>query len=542
LKIDAITRKWMRNPSDEAAARAGYRFDLGRAQHAVDWIQGTCTLYEGESAGQPLELRDWQLECVMRLFGWVRHSEEWGREIRRFRRGSVWIAKKNKKSPTLAAIGAYLLMGDGEQGQKVFVAARDRDQAMISQKHAIQMVKRSPALTKSCKVNMVTGKITHMESESEMVPLPGQSINSQEGLNGSVLVDEAHVVDGRLMSVLKFAGISRSEPLFMLFSTAGNNPDGFGKGEFTYAQDVEAGRVEDHQYFAMVFAAPQDLTPEMVDKDLIKFGKMANPAWGHTIKESEFVSSWHQAKRKLSDMLDFLMYRLNIWQRSSNPWIKLDDWAKCAAPGLDLAAFEGRECWIGMDLAKCNDMCALALLARGDDGKIMLAVKFYLPEAKVQEYSHLAPFREWVSAGQLIATPGNITDFSLIEQEAIELIERFKAHKLVFDSMHADAVAQRIEAATGVEMVDFQQSLTNYTAPCDDFERLITGGLLVHGDHPVMNWQIGHVQLYQIERRKRPVKPDNKKDDYRKIDGVAATLMALSEIKDPVEQGYTGFW
>src|SRR5690242_9506355 len=118
--VDKATKDWIRNASDDLAVKNGCRFDEERAQWTVDWIQKYCYLYEGDHADELMVLHDWQLEAVMRIFGWVKYSEEWEREIRRFRRGSVWVPKKNKKSPTLAAIGVFLLCGDGEKGQKVF--------------------------------------------------------------------------------------------------------------------------------------------------------------------------------------------------------------------------------------------------------------------------------------------------------------------------------------------------------------------------------------------------------------------------------------
>src|SRR5690349_10211152 len=96
--IDKLTREWIRSAADERAAKNGCRFDPERAGFTVEWIQRYCRLYEGEGAGQVLKLVDWQLEATMRLFGWVRWSERWDREIRRFRQASIWVPKKNKKS------------------------------------------------------------------------------------------------------------------------------------------------------------------------------------------------------------------------------------------------------------------------------------------------------------------------------------------------------------------------------------------------------------------------------------------------------------
>jgi len=546
--IDKETKAWIRNASDERAAKNGCRFDPERAAWAVDWIQRYCCLYEGEFAGQPLILRDWQLDAVQRIFGWVKHSEEWGREVRRFRRGGVWVPKKNKKSPTLAAIGLYLLCGDGEQGQKVFSCAKDGRQAMIAHTHALEMVRRSPALSAECVINKSTGRITHEPTRSFYSVIAGDNINSQEGLNGSILVDETHVVDRRLMKVLRGAGISRSEPLQLEFSTAGNNPDGYGKEQFDYGQKVESGEFTDEEFFFQGFYAPQDVSDEDLAADPVKYGKMANPAWGHTIKQTEFLSHFNAAKHSISDLADFKMYRLNVWQRATNPWLKAGDWEKCreAFAEDDLA---GKPCWAGLDLSKTRDMSALVLAFKGEgEEEHRLLPFFWLPESVAREKNHLASFLQWANDGFLELTPGDTVDYGFIKDRVRKLAEKFQIKALVYDETYAEKLTQEIaegekdsagnvvHEGLGIERVAFSQSMMRFASPTADFERLVIGGKLRHDGHPVLAWQAGHVQVKtDVNQNKRPVKPS--KDDHRKIDGIVAGIMALAmAMETPAEE------
>jgi len=243
---DETTKRWIRCEADERAVRAGYRFDEERGQFVVDWMHDYLVLYEGEWAGYPFECRDWQYEATMRLFGWVGHSERWGREIRRFRKAGVWIPKKNKKSPTLAAWALYMLCGDGEQGQKVFIGAKDGTQVRENVSlHIFEMVKQSPILVDECKLNMNKMSVAHLPTKSILMPLSSSNVRTQkskEGLNGSVFIDETHVVDREFIGRISRAGISRSEPLHVEVSTAGDDPDSYGKERFDYGLKVESGR------------------------------------------------------------------------------------------------------------------------------------------------------------------------------------------------------------------------------------------------------------------------------------------------------------
>ena len=538
---DRVTRRWIRGPADERAARAGCRFDEERAAHAVGWVQRYCHLYEGEAAGQLMELRDWQLEVTMRLFGWVRHSEDWGREVRRFRRASVWVPKKNKKSPTLAAWGLYLLCGDGEPGQKVYSVAKDGKQAMISHTHALEMVRRSPELSAECQINKSTWQILHAPTSSVYKVVAGDNPQSQEGLNGSLMVDETHVVDRRLMKILRGAGISRAEPLHVEVSTAGSNPDGYGKERWDYGRKVESGEFEDEGLLFANYSAPQDLADADLDADPARYGKMANPAWGHTIKPAEYLQDYATAKASIADLADFKMYRLNVWQQSASPWLRESDWSACRRDFTadDLA---GQECWAGLDLSKTRDMSALVLAFRGEGEEVRLLPFFWLPEETARKYNHLAPFLAWASSGHLELTPGGVMDYGFIRSRFRRLASVYRVRELAYDQTYAeettqaleqgvtDASGRVIEEGTGVQRFVFPQRLMAFAEPVADFERLVIAGRLHHNGHPVLSWQAGHVKVKaDANSNRRPVKPSH--DDHRKIDGIVAAIMALARLK-----------
>src|SRR5690606_8573620 len=122
-----------------------------------------------------------QRDMLMRLFSWVKWSDRWKREVRRFRRGSIWVPKKNGKSPTLAALALYLLCGDGEQGQKVFLGAKDGAQAReIAGTHAVEMVNQSGPLSSECDINKTLMRITHVPTRSFMPPLSSSNSRTQQ--------------------------------------------------------------------------------------------------------------------------------------------------------------------------------------------------------------------------------------------------------------------------------------------------------------------------------------------------------------------------
>jgi phage terminase large subunit-like protein len=566
-----LTRAWIRNESDERAAAAGYWFDVDRAAYVVWWIERYCRLYEGEWAGSPLVLRgchdddlalpihtpwdrggkeeslerariyaerfaagepvDWQYECTMRAFGWVHHSERWDRDVRRFRKTLIGVAKKNKKTPTEAAWGLYLLIGDGEQGQKVFLGAKDGTQAAIAADHAVAMVESSPELSAECKINKNLRRITYLANRSWMQPLSSSDTASQkakEGLNGSMLVDEIHVVDDAFMQRTKRMGISRSEPMIAQFSTAGMDPDGYGKSQWDYARDVEAGRVEDHAYFAAIYEAPADLTDEQLEADPLKWARMANPAWGHTVHEEEYLADYQESCRKVSDLASFKYQRLNIWQTASNPWKIASRWAACARD-IKLADFYGQPCWAGADLSRARDMSAVVFTFRDSTTDPYTFYQFplcWMVREYAEKHSGKSPFMQWEHDGHLEFCEQTI-DLKAIEAAIIEIHKRCKVQEFRHDPAYSLDLAERLEANNGIVSVPFKQTILEYAKPVDDFEAAVTEQTLLHDGHPVYANQIGHANIKSDpNNNRRIIKPDV--GDWRKVDIVQAGIMSLS--------------
>jgi phage terminase large subunit-like protein len=533
--IDRTTRKWIKCPADEIAARNGCRFRPELGEFVIRWIESYCRLYEGELAGQPMLLKDWQRDVAMRLFSWVKHSEKWGREVRRFRSAAIYIPKKNGKSPTLAAIGLYLLCGDGEPGQKVYFAAKDGSQAReIAAKHAIEMMNACPELADVCTVNKTTAQITHEETRSIMKPLSSSNATTQkskEGLNGSVLVDETHVVDGAFMDRVDRAGISRSEPLHLEVSTAGSDPESYGKTRFDYALKVQAGEIEDEQLFVAIYAAPQDLTDEQLDANPLKWGKLANPTMGRLIDPAEFMADYRRSKAKGPLALaNFKMYRLNIWQNAANAWLDMGNWRACGDSDIDEATLEGRDCFAGLDLAAIHDAAGYVLAFPPiDQGDPMIVIpRIFIPadSAMERERQGDAPWESWIRQGFVIGTLGATIDYRVIAAKLFDDAKRFNIRKTAVDRYYIELFRQHLkDDGDELHMVAHGQGSYSMTPAMQEVERLVQSKTMRHPANPCMDWMAGNTTAKMDHSGSiRPVKG---RSSAKKIDAIVAMIMAV---------------
>jgi len=586
---DDRTQLWIRNESDVRAQAAGCRFDEARGAWTVWWIERYCRLYEGEWAGAPLVLRgaaqlddddlfpiaepwgaggrdasllraqaycecvaagdriDWQYEVVMRLFGWVRWSARWKRWVRRFTRGNVWIPKKNKKSPTLAAIGLYLTIGDGEQGQHVYFGAKDGNQARkIMGEHARAMVEQSPELSAACKINQNLMRISHQATRSYMEPLSSSNKRNQqakEGYNGSMLVDERHVVDLAFLRRVKRAGISRAEPFCPLcFSTVGiDSPEIGAKAEYDRGKLILAGTVEEQATFVADYAVPQELTDEQLAAEPLRWGAVANPAWGHTIDPEEFLSDMQASKVSLTEWRDFWMYRLNRWALSTSPWLALDDWMRGAVDGWDEAALEGRDCWGGLDMSRTRDLTAFCLAFPEEDDVVKFLWWFWLPEDYARQQADKAPFLEAAEdpACHLTLIPGPVIDVARVRNDIRGLSRRFRIRCYAYDDWNAEVITQEIsegvldpntgqviEPGLDIERINFSQAIKAFNEATKEFERRVLLGQMQHAGDPFMAWQMQHASLREDSNGNiKPVKPG--RDAVEKVEGPITGIMAF---------------
>lgn len=537
MAVDRLTKKWIWNAGDEYAASEGCRFDEKRGQHIAEVCETYFRLWEGDYAGQPMRLTNWQWDCLARVFGWVRWSEKWQRWVRRFRIASIWVPKKNKKSPTGAAVGLYLLRWDGEPGAKVWSAAHDGKQAGIVHGHAINMVKAS-GLEAEFKINMADRRIIHEPSLSVYGVLAGDNIPGQEGLNGSVIIDEAHVVDDRLARVLADMGASRSEPLRFEISTAGNDL-GYGRKQYEYGREVEAGRVHDSAFFFRAYEAPQTTKDEDIyredvkgrlTKATIKLWTEANPALGETVDIDEMKSSCKRAMRSEADWAGWKQRRLNLWQFAASVWINQGQWAKCAA-NFDLPdAREAEFVGIGLDLARVSDTSSAVYAWSLDDGRIRMFPRIWLPEGRLRQIAvKVAEFEDWAKDGHVELTPGDVTDFAAIEDQICQDVGIAAAEWLAYDPYLATEITGRIADRVGVGLIAFKQDFATYTAPTKDFKRLVLDGKIQHPSNPCWKWQMGHAITKEVGEKEKPVKDAFAK--HKRIDTVQAAIMALHALQ-----------
>jgi phage terminase large subunit-like protein len=148
-----------------------------------------------------------------------------------------------------------------------------------------------------------------------------------------------------------------------------------------------------------------------------------------------------------------------------------------------------------------------------------------MPEATAEERRDRVPYLVWRDAGWLVLTDGNVCDYSRLEADILALRQLYKIVEVAFDPWNAEGPTQNLERH-GIRRFEFPQTVAKLSYASKEFEKLIVSGGIEHDGNPMLDWQIGNVNVYtDTSGNIKPKRPEH--GDFRTIDGVAAAIMAL---------------
>ncbi len=515
---------WERHERDLALAAQpgghpkGYWFDEAAGERVVQFIEQYCCHFEGEWAGRPLLLEDWQKGILRIVFGWMRRDG-----TRRFRTAYIEIPRKNGKSITGGGVGLFLTIADNEAGAQVYATATKRDQAKIVWGAAEAMVKRSPRLRKFARA--FKNNISCERLASKFEPLAADS-DTQDGFNAHAqIMDEAHAhKDRHVYDVVATSMGARRQPINWIITTAGvYNPESIGWEMHERAIQVLEGVIEDDTFFAFIACADEDDDWE----DPATWAK-ANPNLGISVKLDYLAEQCERARTTPTFLNTFLRYHLNRWTQQDKRWIPIEKWNACDRV-VNEVELKNMSCCAALDLSSKLDITALVLAFPRDEDTYDFVFRFWCPEATIMERSKVdrIPYDAWVRDGWMISTPGDMVDYSFPIAEIQKLGAVHRIEELAYDPWNASQTATGLQDL-GFNMVEHRQGFVSMSEPTKMLEALIMsrkiGHLTERGPHPVMRWMVSNVAVKRDPAENmKPIKTSEKK----RIDGVVAAVMAL---------------
>lgn len=511
-------------------------YDEAKALRVKRFIEGLKHT-KGRFANTKFKLADWQWNNIISpLYGTLNDDGS-----RQYRTALIMLPRKNGKTELCAALALYHLFADKEAGGEIYSAAVDREQASLCFNVAAQMVRQNPQLSSRCKIVDSQKRIVVPKTGSFYRAIPAVAASSH-GYNASAIIyDEMHAATSRdLYDVLSTSTGARHQPLMIIISTAGYDQNSILYEQYEYGKKVKAGVIEDRTFLPVIYEAREfdDWTSEDV-------WRSANPALGDFRNIHEMAALCKKAQEVPALENTFRRLYLNQWTKSETRWLPLDKWDACGGPlnygdpdqqDRYIARLLGRKCYAGLDLSSTTDISALVLVFPDDeDDTYTILPYFWIPQENMMERvkRDKVPYDLWAKQKLLVATPGNVVDYGYILKEIEACSVRFDLKELAFDRWGATKIIQELQDM-GFEsedskfadkrLVQFGQGYKSISPPLKEFETMILGRKIIHGNNPVLRFMADSAIVV-----KDPA--DNKKFDKAKstsrIDGLVATVMAL---------------
>ena len=470
---------------------------------------------------QPFILLPWQQWCFASIFGWKWTSNN----LRVTENVMMFMARKNGKTATCAAIALVAAVCDKEASPEIEFVANNSQQAAIG---FTQTKDYAESLDPKKKI------FKRFRSEIRIPPVKGtikvlaSDSMGLDGYNSSLFIlDEMHAQrNWDLYNVLRSSQGMRQQPLAIVITTAGFLLNGYPCYEMRQTcTEILRGLKQDDSFFAALYELDED--DDWKDESTwIK----ANPSLGQTVRYEYLRGQVQQATNNTSLEIGVKTKNFNMFCQSADVWIT-DTYIQNNSQRIDLSKLIGEYAYMGVDLSAISDLTCTSVMFPPNKFREYYPDKFifktfvYIPEEAFETSINAELYKQWKRQGYVTMTSGNVVDYDYILLDQKQVMQDTTLQGVYYDSWNATQWA--INATNeGLPLEPYSQALGNFNKPTKLFEMLIKSGKVIIDDNPCVRWCFGNVELKtDWNENCKPIKSAG--DKNKKIDPVISMLEAL---------------
>lgn len=486
------------------------------------------------------ELEPWQIFIFANLYGF--------RDARGFR----WInecylevPRKSAKSVIATVIGLYDVRNSRSKAPLVLIAASTIDQADRVFGPMRQIIDADSDLVEKYKIE-ATDKIIRCIQTGGTIQKVASIGKRQDGWNPTtVILEELHAQNPDVYAVLKSAIGSRGGQLLFQITTAGRDTFGLAWDNRKSAIKILEGFDTNWKQFAIIFTLDkEDLEDEKGNKKTDHlYQESAEQLWlkacpnlGVSFDMGAFHLLALGARQKPTEREEFFRTRLNIWTNAASKIIDIEQFRRGMRPKLNIEDFKGRKCWIGVDLARVEDLAAIGIVfeeaedtvAGVGDWLIAFAEHFMSGDSRLTQDPDYAPMvKSWTEAGYIDSTREGGIDFREIEKRLRWYHKWFDVQIIGFDPAMAGQMMQNLEDDR-IPVVAYINKPHMMTAAVDDIiarAHTTSTSTLLYAENPVLEWCMSN--MHGERKKDGTILPfKDSEDSLNKIDGGVAIGMA----------------
>lgn len=448
---------------------------------------------------------------------------------RRYENAILEICRKNGKT-FLIAVLFILLFFIEPKFSKFYSVAPDGSLSREIKTAIEEILRSSPAMLGKMngkeKFKMLRDYIHCNITENRYIPLNYSTGRLDGKLPSVFLVDETGALPNTYaIEAMRSGQLTILNKLGFIISTKYptlNNPF---EDEVDYAKRVLNGAVDDDKVFALLYE-PDDTKGWATNDEVLE---QSNPL---AIEVTEIMEDL-KAKRQVAIEIEskrenFITKHCNIIYSGagSESFVNIADLQKGAVDHID---WNGREVFLGVDLAMTTDNCAVSMVAYDEDeGQVLLQSVVFIPEDRIDEKSKLEriPYRDFINAGNCIPCGNRTVDYGAIERYIMEIESKYgvTVMGIGYDRYNALSTAQKLEDA-GYTMVEIKQhSSVLHPATKWVAELVAEGNLLYEKSNKLLEINFENSRCVYDTNMNRYV---NKKKSRGKVDMVVAGINAM---------------
>lgn len=504
-----------------------YYWNPEKSEEILEYAE-TLTIAEG-SEPKPVKLIPSQIFDIGCTFGWMKTSNN----KRRFRRRYKSMGRQNGKTFENGIIGTYIAAFDGYNYGKLFTAATKKRQSRLAWEEMSKFITIDPDLAELFNVKDYKSLIV-----CDITGCTIEALSKEGGLDDGFRsifcsVDEIHQhKDNKIYKALYNGQRSLPQALISMITTRGDDLNSFCKEFDDYAIKVLKGITQANDLFVDIYCLDEndDIWNE---KNWIK----ANPFICLDEERMNTFRSDAQTARDMggSELRDFLTKCLNMWvQNTDDQFVNTDKWKECGS-SRTLKDFEGKECWVGLDLSSGGDLTTLSLEfeeVHENSEKYYFYSHSFMPRGRLMEHieTDLAPYDVWESQ-ELLTVTGGFNDFKndykFIISHLKKLQEKynFKFKGIGIDPHNADGVLSDLEEF-GCPVVIVTQSCKSLNDATCEIQLLVKSNNIEYNrSNELLTWSFCNAAI--VRNSFDEIKVDKKPGQrFKRVDAVDACVDA----------------
>lgn len=467
---------------------------------------------EGKFVGQPVRLTEFQKHDIRIIYDNPRGT----------RRAIISRARKNSKTFDAATLTLVHLVGPkARPNSQLYSTAMSREQAAILFALAAKIVRMSPDLRAYVGIRDTAKQLYCPELGTLYRALSAEASTAYGFSPVFVVHDELGQVVGprsELYEAMETAAGAHEHPLSIIISTQAPSD-----ADLLSVLIDDAKTDKDPKTVLCLYTADERLDP--FSEEAIR---QANPALGVFLNAEETFATAASAKRMPSREAQYRNLVLNQRVSAHSPFIPMSLWEACAG-AVSEEVFRAGPCYVGLDLSAKNDLTAMALVAKAEDGAWHCRLFFYAPLNGLYDRAtrDRAPYDVWKQQGWLEATPGSSVEYEAVAQKLVDLCDTYPVEKISFDRWRIDVFkADLSRLGRELPLEPFGQGFKDMTPALDSLETEILNKRIRHGGNPLLRWCAANAIAVKDPAGNR--KLDKSKSTGR-IDGIVALAMAIGQ-------------